>query len=172
MNQIILKIATIEDLNLLQAIGKQTFREAFAAENTAENMATYLEEGFALEKLRTELADSESLFYLATQAEKTIGYLKINVGQAQSELKTADGLEIERIYVLSDFYGAKVGQILFQKALDTALQMGKSYLWLGVWEKNLRAIRFYEKNGFVTFDKHIFMLGNDAQTDLMMKRNI
>jgi len=100
---------------------------------------------------------------------KVIGYIKINFGQAQTDIKDKKSIEIERIYVLKDFYGKKVGQILYNKALNIARQKKSEYLWLGVWEKNPRAIQFYKKNGFVEFDKHIFKLGNDEQTDIMMR---
>jgi hypothetical protein len=100
---------------------------------------------------------------------KTIGYLKVNVGESQTEIKDKNTLEIERIYVLKEFHGKKVGQILYDKAIELAKDKNIENVWLGVWEENPRAIRFYEKNGFVAFDKHIFKLGNDEQTDIMMK---
>lgn len=78
-------------------------------------------------------------------------------------------LEIERIYVLKAFHGKKVGQLLHDKAMEVSKQRSVDYVWLGVWEENPRAIRFYEKNSFVAFDKHIFKLGNEEQTDIMMK---
>lgn len=99
-----------------------------------------------------------------------IGYLKINLGQAQTEKLDLDALEIERIYLLKAFYGQKVGQLLYQKAIDIAHEIQASYVWLGVWEENYRALKFYEKNGFIAFDKHKFWLGDDEQTDLMMKK--
>jgi ribosomal protein S18 acetylase RimI-like enzyme len=87
-------------------------------------------------------------------------------------LKDDKALEIERIYVLKDFYGKKVGQLLYEKAIELAKQVKSDYVWLGVWEENQRAISFYKKNGFEEFDKHIFKLGNDEQTDIMMKLQI
>ena len=93
----------------------------------------------------------------------------LNFGQAQTEFNDNKALEIERIYVLKEFYGKKVGQVLYDKAFDIAKQAGADYLWLGVWEENQRAINFYKKNGFVEFDKHIFKLGDDEQTDIIMK---
>jgi ribosomal protein S18 acetylase RimI-like enzyme len=84
-------------------------------------------------------------------------------------LKDKTALEIERIYVLKDFHGKSVGQMLYKKALEIAQMKKVSYVWLGVWEENPRAISFYKKNGFVEFDKHIFKLGDDEQTDIMMK---
>lgn len=132
-------------------------------------MSTYLEESLNIIKLRTELDNPDSKFYFAILNNEIIGYLKLNFGSAQTELKDDAGVELERIYVLKEFQGKKAGQLLYAKALEIAQTRNAQYLWLGVWEKNLKAIRFYQKNGFVEFDTHFFRLGNDIQTDIMMK---
>ena len=153
----------------LQQIGRQTFEETFAESNSAENMAIYLEEAYAYEKISAELNDPNSFFYFAMMDQDVIGYLKLNMGVSQTELKDNDALEIERIYILKDFHGKKVGQLLFDKAIEIAKEQQVAYVWLGVWEKNKRALQFYSKNGFVEFDQHVFVLGDEAQTDIMMK---
>lgn len=154
----------------LQQIGRQTFYETFSAGNTEENMTKYLEEGFTTEKLTAELTNEGSSFYFAVLDDKVIGYLKLNIGQSQTELQDDKALEIERIYVLQEYHGKKVGQMLYEQAMQIAAQVNAHYVWLGVWEENQRAISFYTKNGFVAFDKHIFKLGDDEQTDIMMKK--
>ena len=158
-----------EEILQLQEIGRQTFYETFSQSNTEENMKNYLENSFSLSKITDELNDENAEFYFAKIGKKIIGYLKLNFGQSQTELKDDKALEIERIYVLKEFHGKKVGQILYDKAIEIAKQKNADYVWLGVWEENPRAINFYKKNGFVEFDKHIFKLGEDEQTDIMMK---
>jgi ribosomal protein S18 acetylase RimI-like enzyme len=153
----------------LQQIGRQTFSETFAESNSAENMAKYLEEAYSYEKLNAELNDPNSIFYFAKMDQNVIGYLKLNFGASQTELKDKNALEIERIYVLKEFHGKKVGQLLFDKAIEIAKEYHVTYVWLGVWEENKRALQFYTKNGFIEFDQHIFVLGDEAQTDIMMK---
>lgn len=160
---------TKDDILLLQDIGKKTFFETFSENNSEKSMKEYLEASFSIEKLSHELMDFNSEFYFATLRDEVIGYLKLNVGNSQTEIKNENALEIERIYVLKDFHGKKVGQILYEKAIQIAKQKKVNYIWLGVWENNERAINFYQKNGFVAFDKHIFKLGNEEQTDIMMK---
>ncbi|WP_068599246.1 GNAT family N-acetyltransferase [Vaginella massiliensis] len=169
MTEIEIKKVTLSDIDQLQKIGRQTFYETFATRNTEENMIKYLDEGFSAEKLTTELNDHNAKFYFATLNDNVIGYIKLNFGQSQNELQDEKALEIERIYVLKDFHGKKVGQILYDKAIEVAKEKKSDYVWLGVWEENPRAINFYKKNGFVEFDEHIFKLGNDEQTDIMMK---
>ena len=156
-------------IEALQQIGRQTFSETFAESNSAENMTKYLEEAYSFEKLTEELNNPNSFFYFAMLDEKVIGYLKLNMGGSQTELKDNDAIEIERIYVLKDFHGKKVGQLLFDKAITIAKEQQVAYVWLGVWEENKRALQFYTKNGFVEFDQHVFVLGDEAQTDIMMK---
>lgn len=170
MSSIIINKAVAEDLEILQSLGIQTFSETFAEDNTEEAMKKYLEESFNTEKMTSELNNPDSFFYIAWEEDNPVGYLKVNSGKAQTELQDETSLEIERIYVKKSHHGKKVGQLLYNQALDTAQQLNKSYLWLGVWEENLRALQFYRKNGFVEFDKHIFRLGEEEQTDLMMKK--
>ena len=169
MNSIEIIKITINDITELQRIGRQTFQETFADSNSEENMKSYLEEGFSLEKLTREVNNVNSEFYFSKIDNEVIGYLKVNFGESQTELKDNKALEIERIYVSKEFHGKNVGQLLYNKAIEVAEQKDSEYVWLGVWEQNPRAIRFYEKNGFEVFDKHIFKLGNDEQTDIMMK---
>jgi ribosomal protein S18 acetylase RimI-like enzyme len=172
MDSIEITKVTLNDIDQLQKIGRQTFQETFSESNSEENMKNYLEEGFSNEKLTTELNDKNSEFYFATLENEIIGYLKINFGPSQTELKDSKALEIERIYVSKEFHGKSVGQLLYNKAIQIAKQKNSDYVWLGVWEENPRAISFYKKNGFVEFDKHIFKLGNDEQTDIMMKLDL
>ena len=169
VENITIQKVTLNDIEQLQMIGRQTFSETFSSTNTKENMEKYLEEGFSVEKLKDELNNENSEFYFALSETNVIGYLKINYGSSQTELKDEKSFEIERIYVLKEFHGKKIGQILYEKAIEIAKKKNSDYVWLGVWEENPRAISFYKKNGFVEFDKHIFKLGDDEQTDIMMK---
>ena len=172
MENIITRIIILEDLEKLQKIGRKTFEETFSESNSEENMKNYLEEGFSKEKLTAELNNKDSEFYFAILKDEVIGYLKVNFGESQTELKDSKALEIERIYVSKEFHGKSVGQLLYDKAIEIAKQKGSEYVWLGVWEENPRAIGFYKKNGFVEFDNHIFRLGDDEQTDIMMKMKL
>lgn len=160
--------ATINDVDQLQQIGRQTFIETFSAQNSEADMQKYLAEDFAIPMLKKELDNEHSLFYLDELGSKIAGYLKVNFASAQTEIKDKYSLEIERIYVLKEYHGKQVGQKLFEKAKHIAVRNRLDYIWLGVWEHNPRAIRFYEKNGFEAFDTHVFQLGDDEQTDVLI----
>ncbi len=169
MTDIDIKKVTLDNIDQLQKLSKQTFFESFSPGNTEENIQKYLDEAFSVSRLTDELNDNNTAFYFAILEDQVIGYLKLNFGPSQTELQNDKAVEIERIYVLNAFQGKRVGQALFGKAIEIAREKGADYVWLGVWEENLKAINFYKKNGFVVFDKHLFKLGDDEQTDLMMK---
>lgn len=169
MENIIIRRALTSEVKELQQISTLTFTETFAAINSAENMQQYLDTQLNTGKLAEELNNPDSSFWFAELEGNIIGYLKVNTGSAQTEQKLSNSLEIERIYILKAYHGKGVAQQLYQTAIDAARQMAASYVWLGVWEDNHRAIAFYNKLGFVPFDKHLFHLGDDAQTDILMK---
>jgi len=162
----------IDDLEALRNLSNQTFKETFEEVNTEEDMQKYLDENLSIEKLKTELENPNSEFYFAENNDEILGYLKLNFKDAQTEKLKENHFEIERIYVLKAFLGQKIGQILFDKAIEIGREKNLEYVWLGVWEENHRAIRFYGKNGFEIFGKHDFVLGEDVQTDLLMKMKI
>ena len=172
MSAFFIRRVSLEDLEQLRMISIRSFEETFASSNTEENMQQYLETAFTAQKLGEELNSPGSTFYFISTGNELAGYLKVNQGSSQTELKTASAVEIERIYILQKFQGLKLGQALVDKAMELAKQQNASYIWLGVWEKNIRAIQFYEKNGFVAFDKHFFKLGDDEQIDIMMKKTM
>ncbi|MCH5600730.1 GNAT family N-acetyltransferase [Niabella ginsengisoli] len=145
MESIEIRKVTIVELEELQKISKLTFTETFSSDNTEENMNLYLDKTFSIEKLKTELADKNAAFYFALLDNKVIGYLKVNFESSQTEIKDENSIEIERIYVLKEFHGKKVGQLLYNKAIEIAKQKMANYVWLGVWEMNYKAIRFYQK---------------------------
>lgn len=157
------------DLPALRSISCETFYDTFAKHNRAEDMQTYLSQHFSDEQLSKELANPHMHFYFIEQQGEPIGYLKLNYHQAQTVLKTPNTVEIERIYVRKEWHGKGVGQALYEFALQQAKSQQLNALWLGVWEHNHQALSFYRKNGFIPFDSHIFQLGNDLQTDILMK---
>jgi diamine N-acetyltransferase len=169
MNTIHIRLADETDILELQKVGKQTFLAAFGRDNAKSDMDKYLNDKFNLKQLESELMNPESEFYFAETKHKIIGYLKVNVGAAQTENTISDALEIERIYVISGYQGKSIGKMLLDKAIELAKQKKLKVVWLGVWEKNTGAIRFYQKNGLIEFDRHMFKLGQDEQTDVMMK---
>jgi ribosomal protein S18 acetylase RimI-like enzyme len=194
-SQLRITAAGISDLEILRELGIATFMESFAADNTEENMNMYLAQAFPKARILAEINDPRSAFYLARIEEKAIGYLKLQLSEenfklneegenssesVETRIRASDhlklsgnsDLEIERIYVLKEYHGTGIGQALLDFALDFAQTEGCGRVWLGVWEHNPRAIRFYEKNGFRAFGSHEFVLGLDRQNDILMERYI
>lgn len=157
------------DVDTLLALSWKTFHESFGHLNTPENMAHYMNKAFTMEKLFSELLNPFSEFYFAVHQQTKVGYLKVNKCPAQSDIRDDQSLEIERIYIDGDYQGLGLGAQLLDSAKRRAKELDLEYVWLGVWEKNKDAIRFYERHGFVIFSAHPFIFGDEVQTDLLMK---
>ena len=160
------------DLDKLIAISRKTFIEAFKTKNNPDDFNAYMKKAFSEEQLLMELADPLMSFYLVFSENKVLGYFKLNEDEAQRDIKDKSAMELERIYVKSTFQGNKIGYWMLNQIKYIAANKKKSYLWLGVWEKNTNAIRFYEKNGFIKFGRHPYYIGNDKQMDWLMKLNL
>jgi diamine N-acetyltransferase len=165
-----IKKCTLEDLHILQEISYETFNETFNHQNSPENMNAYLEKAFNLNQLEKELSNSSSEFFFIYFNSEVAGYLKINTNDAQTEKLGNESLEIERIYIKNKFQKKGLGKYLINKAIKIAVERNKKKIWLGVWEKNEKAICFYKKIGFVQTDTHSFYMGNEEQTDFIMTK--
>ncbi len=171
MMPIIIKTATKEDAPLIAELSRTTFLETFAAFNSRENMEKFLREQFTAESLEAEVGAKDNIFLLALRDGKAVGYVRLRENNQPPELANLATLEIARIYARASEIGKGVGRILMKHCIDIAIRLKKDAIWLGVWEKNQRAIDFYIRWGFEKFGTHLFMLGDDAQTDwLMMKK--
>ncbi len=161
-----------DELRTLCELGRSTFDTAFRAQNTPGDFNKYVEYAFAKAQLQKELSDPQSFFYFGRVNDTLIAYIKINTNNAQSELREAEGVELERIYVIKDHQGSGYGKQLLTFAENWSLERNKKYIWLGVWEHNIDAIRLYEQMGFKKFDTHIYYIGTDPQTDHLMRKEL
>jgi diamine N-acetyltransferase len=164
--------ATIEDAQLVADISHQTFYDTFASANTKENMDKFLNEQFTKGKLMMEVGAAENIFLLAYWNKDLAGYVKLRDSRVPVSLGSKNAIEIARIYAMASMIGKGVGKELMQYCIDIARQKEKEYVWLGVWEKNQRAIEFYTKFGFEKFDNTDFLLGDELQRDWLMKRKV
>jgi ribosomal protein S18 acetylase RimI-like enzyme len=165
-----IRYATIEDAALIADISRQTFYETFSADNTKEDMDKFLNEQFTKGKLMLEVGTPENTFLLAYYGKELAGYVKLREGRSPELLHGLPSLEVARIYSMTNMIGKGVGKLMMQTSIEIAKQRDKQVLWLGVWEKNQRAIDFYTKWGFEKFDETDFLLGNDLQRDWLMRK--
>ncbi len=163
---------TLLNLDQLVRISRKTFVDAFEKDNDPKDFRTYCDLAFDKNKLSQELKDPNTTFYFAYIDEHLAGYFKLNEHAAQTEIRSQEAIELERIYVLKTFQGKKTGQFMLKEALRIAFENEKTFLWLGVWEKNTDAIRFYQKHGFYKFDTHPYFIGKDKQTDWLMRYDL
>ena len=165
------------DAGALSRLGATTFRETFEGDNTPDDMARYLAEAFTFEKQAAEIADAAHLTLLAERFAESgeaelVGYAQLVDGPVPEAVSGAAALELKRLYVARAWHGRRVAQALMDAAIDAARARGAQTLWLGVWERNPRAVAFYAKYGFARVGEHTFALGSDAQTDWLLARSL
>ena len=162
--------ATASDASLIARIGAKTFKAAFGPENTPEDMDAYLAANFNLEVIQSLLEEEGSTFLLGYESDKIIGYAMLREGRPPDSVVGDSPIELVRFYILEELIGSGYGSELMRACLAEAQDMGHSTIWLGVWERNERAIRFYEKWGFRKVGIKKFMLGQDVQYDFVLQR--
>lgn len=167
-----IRMISAADVIELQKISIATFKDTFARDNEPQNIQDYLNEAFQSQKLIAELENPDSHFYFFEKNQQVAGYLKLNIGAAQTEDGFENALEIERIYVKKAFQKQGIGQKLYRFALERAKMWRKDKIWLGVWEHNENAKAFYKHLGFELAGSHSFMLGTDNQTDLLLVKDL
>lgn len=163
---------TPDQFDPLLKISRETFDLAFRNQNDPKHFDDYLNKAFALPDFQKEFENPNSEFYFIMSVNQVCGYLKLNEKDAQTEPRGEGCLEIERIYVIGGWQGMGLGKIMIDFAVEIAKKKGKKVLWLGVWEKNPNAIRFYERLGFKVFGEHTFYMGDDPQRDLLMAMSV
>jgi ribosomal protein S18 acetylase RimI-like enzyme len=168
--EVIFRKCGVADLEELANISVTTFRAAFEDQNDPKDFKVYLEQAFSKKQLLDELKNPDTSFYFTLINDKLVGYLKINTQNAQSEFQELEGMELERIYVKMPYQGKGIGLKMLFFVESMAKEEHKAYLWLGVWEHNSKAIRFYERHGFSKFGTHPYFIGKDQQTDWLLKK--
>jgi ribosomal protein S18 acetylase RimI-like enzyme len=162
--------ADTEDAGLLAELGARTFSETFAADNSPEDMDTYLAATFNPARLAAELADPASTFFVAEVGGLAAGYAHLHAGEPAEGVEGAKPVELVRLYVSREWLGRGVGEALMRACVDEARRAGRETIWLGVWERNGRAQAFYRKWDFHAVGEHVFQLGSDPQRDIVMER--
>ena len=164
--------ANPDDTSLLTELGARTFSETFAADNTSEDMAAYVASSFNLAQQAAELADPASTFFIAEVGGVSAGYAKLHAGEPAEGIQGTKPVELVRLYVSREWHGRGVGEALMRACVEEAQQAGHETIWLGVWERNGRAQAFYRKWNFRAVGEHVFQLGSDPQTDILMEREL
>jgi ribosomal protein S18 acetylase RimI-like enzyme len=172
MATLCIRTANKDDAALVADLSRQTFYETFAAQNKKEDMEKFMAEQFSREVLMAQVSEPGNVFLLAFVDDQPAGYARLKDSENPASLHKVDALEISRIYVMNTAIGTGIGKALMQECIQVAKKRKKEMIWLGVWEHNSRAISFYEKFGFSKFDTHVFLLGDDPQTDWLMKKDL
>jgi len=164
-----IRYANENDSSLLADLGRKTFYDSFIDGNTEEDIALYLTEHYSSEIQSSEIADTNTIFLIAEINEIAVGYTKLKAQSSNEGVTATNPIELQRIYSIKEYIGKGVGAELMKASISEAKEKGFNSIWLGVWEKNERAIKFYERWGFKKVGEKNFTLGNDTQNDFTME---
>ncbi len=165
-------MSTFADTAAMREVAIQSYCDAFADSNTPENMEAFLSASYTLNKFQLEFYEQGSVLYLAFEGDKVIGFLRLRLNDEVSEELGTNSIELHRLYIHSNYHGKQVGRKLMEQAIAYASQNKFDWIWLGVWEKNFKAQKFYAKWGFVRFGEHVFQMGDDPQIDWILKKRL
>ena len=171
---IIIRQAVTGDAAELARVGWCAFDEAFGEhpKNHPDDMKSYRAEYFTPERIEADLREADTVYLIAELENEIAGYAKIRFDSRENCVAAGKTLELCRLYALDKFIGTGVGRALMLEYLDAARRNACEICWLGVWEFNFRAQRFYEKFGFEKCGEHVFQLGSDPQIDWVMQRKL
>ncbi|MEJ5209766.1 GNAT family N-acetyltransferase [Denitratimonas sp. CY0512] len=164
-----IRAATVADAPALATLAETTFRETFGLVNTSEDMDVYCRRSYSEAIQASEITNKATITLVVDSQGCLVGYAQLRL--AAPAPRCVPGMtrgEIHRIYVTGEYHGKGVAQALMDSSISALRQRGCSIAWLGVWEKNPRAISFYRKLGFVEVGEHVFQLGTDSQRDIVM----
>lgn len=167
-----IKNVTVDDVKELQNISRETFKKTFDPYTAADDMTRFLKEDYATDKLINEINNPHSRFFFLMVGDEVAGYLKVNDEDAQTESVKDNALEVERIYLRDKFQHQGLGLVLIKLAEKLAREENRDYMWLGVYEKNLNAQKFYARDGFERVSQHVFQVGEDAQIDYILAKKL
>lgn len=156
----------------LRTLAIRTYSAAFANKNVPGVLEAYYETAFAKAELKSQLENPNSFWFFAKENDKITGYLKLNTTTAQTEFQEPEGLEIERIYIDTPYLNKGYGSKFIKFTVSKARELEKNYIWLGVWEENPEAIRFYKKHKFEIVGTHDYDMIAEIQTDYIMRRDL
>ncbi len=164
--------ARFEDTAAMREVAIASYVDTFADSNTPENMTAFLDCAYSQEKLEQEFYEPGSVLYLACEGSKVVGFLRLRLSHEVEEKLGSNTIELQRLYIHKDFQNQKIGKLLMETAIGYARAKKFDWIWLGVWEKNFNAQRFYNKWGFEKFDEHVFQMGDDPQIDWLLKKSL
>jgi len=164
--------AKIEEIPAVRELAIEVYTDTFAEHNTPENLQAFFNDSYDLEKFKTEFYETDSHLYIALDDLKIIGFLRLRKSNEADKYLGTNTIELHRLYIHRDYHGSSVSKMFMDEAMKYGREKKHDWIWLGVWEKNFRAQKFYAKWGFERFSEHIFQMGDDPQVDWLMKKKL
>jgi ribosomal protein S18 acetylase RimI-like enzyme len=170
--EVTIRLAKPQEMAALRELAIETYLETFEGTATAEDTDLLLKSAYNENRLLEELYEQGSVLYHAFTGDRLVAFLRMRENPEVEHHLGKNTFELQRLYVQRDFHGKKVADQLMEIACQEAISRKVDWLWLGVWERNFRAQRFYARWGFERFSEHTFWVGNDPQIDWLFRKRI
>lgn len=167
-----LRKAKIEEVPAVRELAIEVYTDTFAEHNTPENLHAFFKDSYSAEKFNSEFHEPKSALFIALDDLKIVGFLRLRQSNEVDKYLGNNHIELHRLYVHRDYHGSSVAKMFMEEAMKYAREKKHEWIWLGVWEKNFRAQKFYGKWGFEKFSEHIFQMGDDPQIDWLLKKKL
>ena len=164
--------ATPADAAAVADLAARTFHDTFVADNKAEDMAAHLKKNYGTAIQAAEIADPSMVTLVMEHEGRLVAYAQLRSGAAPPCVSGERPIEIWRFYVDKALIGRGIARILMDRTMQEIAARGADVVWLGVWERNLRAQAFYRKCGFAQVGTQFYDVGTDRQTDHVMARSM
>lgn len=172
ITNVFIRQAYSADVDTIVSLGRKTFEETYGDSNNKEAVAGYVDQVFIHDAIAREMNIFGERFFIAYIGDLPVGFTKLSENRIPKGLNGKKKIQVERIYVLKEYQGSKIGTELIEKVLEVAKAEGYKIVWLSVWQKNNKAVQFYQKAGFVIYDTDVFQFGEDVHDDFLMKKEI
>lgn len=166
------RLARFEDLPAMLEVAFLSFEKTFAPHNTREDMDIFYRDNYTIEKMQHEFYQPQTALFLAIEHGNVVGFVRLRKNDEVKENLGDATIELQRLYVHPQHQGKNIGSLLMGKAMSYAAGEHAEWIWLGVWERNFLAQKFYAKWGFERFGEHTFLHGTDPQIDWLLKRRV
>ncbi|MET2985312.1 GNAT family N-acetyltransferase [Aureibaculum conchae] len=168
-----IETAKAEDTAILALLGRLTFAESHGQYIEDKNdLLKYLDENFSVSTMKQKIKDPKNRFYIVYADGLPVGYAKIVINAKNEYVTSKNNCRLQRIFILNDFIPLKIGQQLLTFVEEQAKALQLDTMWLTVYIKNKRAIRFYEKSEFKNVGELNFIVSGKAYDNIVFSKKI
>jgi len=172
VNAPLIRLATLDDVPVLCALGAATFRQTYRAISDPREVDEYADEHFTPVRVAAWFREPCARTLLAVAGGAPAGYAHLRRARVPACVADREAIELSRLYLLGSAQGGGLGSTMMATALAQAAELEARSVWLGAYDRNVRALAFYARHGFVQVGTHEFEFGGRTYADPVLTRPV